>query len=301
MTTVLLFGAGASFGGGDFLPERPPLGNQLFAELSRCFKGSWGALPTDAAAAFTDNFERGMEMVWENWSHAVPTLMQHMAIYFVQFRPRSPGTTLYCRLIQGIEAANARARVLLSTLNYECLLEHSVWSTGAPVNYGDFPTSDGITVWKLHGGCNLLPAGISATRSISFTSGVSFGTSIRPARDLNEVLEFCLADNALPPVMCMFMRRKPVQVSSASVAALQNAWQEKAMKADRVAVVGVFPNSEDTHLWDTLASIPGELLYVGAAEPFREWARQHRQTKPTHILAERFDQAFNDLLQRTVS
>jgi hypothetical protein len=249
---VFLFGAGASFGAGDIIPERPPLGNALFAELARCFRGSWGSLPDEVAALFSSNFEKGMAVLWERFSPAVPELMQQMAIYFVQFRPRAPGTTLYCRLINAIEKTSARERVLLSTLNYECLLELAVWQARVPVHYGEFPHPDGVTIWKLHGACNFLPEGVAARRGVSFASGVGFGTAIRPAKDLNEVLEFCLGDNALPPVMCLFMPGKPIQVSAGSISAIQAAWREQVARAEKVAVVGVFPNAEDNHVWDSL-------------------------------------------------
>lgn len=297
---VILFGAGASYGAGDIVPERPPLGTQLFAELARCFPRSWGSLPQAASQLFAENFERGMALLWERFSPAVPTLMQHMAIYFVQFRPRSPGTTLYCRLVRAIEKAGARTRVLLSTLNYECLLEHSISHARILVNYGDFPSSDGITVWKLHGACNLLPEGIAATRDVSFTAAVDFGTAIRAATDLNEVLEFCLGNNALPPVMCLFMPGKPIQVSAGSISAVQAAWRQNVLNAERVAVVGVFPNVEDTHVWDILAEAPGELLYVGRADAFTTWAAKHRPGRPVKLLAERFDASFDSMVDLVV-
>jgi hypothetical protein len=298
---VILFGAGASYGAGDILPERPPLSNQLFQELARCFPGSWGSLPTEVARLISENFEKGMALLWERFSPSVPALMQHMAIYFVQFRPRSPGTTLYCRLVRAIEEAHARERVLLSTLNYECLLEHSIWQASLAVNYGDFPHADGITVWKLHGACNLLPEGVAATRAVSYTSAAGFGTAIRPAKDLNEVLEFCLGDNSLPPVMCLFMPGKPIQVSAGSISSVQAAWREKLMTAERTAVVGVFPNVEDTHVWDVLADVPGELFYVGEAAPFEQWAGKYRGDKPAKLLGERFDTAFGSLINHMVS
>lgn len=298
---VILFGAGASYGAGDVVPERPPLGNQLFAELARCFRGSWGSLPPEVARLLTENFERGMALLWEQFSPIVPVLMQHMAVYFVQFRPRMPGTTFYCRLVSAINEAGASGRVLLSTLNYECLLEHSIWHLNLPVNYGDFPNNDGITVWKLHGACNLLPVGVSATRGVSFTSGVSFGTTIRPAKDLNEVFEYCFGDNSLPPVMCLFMPGKPIQVSAGSIGAMQEAWREKVMKADRVVVVGVFPNPADSHVWDTLANIPGELYYVGEKSNFEGWCARYRPDKPAKHLAERFDAAVEPLINLMVN
>src|SRR6266545_452813 len=139
MTRVLLFGAGASCGAGDIAPENPPLGNQLFGELARCYPRSWGSLPSDADSTFRDDFEAGMAMVWDRYSHVVPALMQQMALYFVQFRPKTRGSTLYCSLARKIKDAAAERVLLLSTLNYECLLEHSITAESIAVNYGSFP------------------------------------------------------------------------------------------------------------------------------------------------------------------
>ena len=122
---VFLFGAGASYGAGDILPESPPLGLQLFGELARIYPGSWGALPGDVHDALSANFEIGMAMVYERLSPAIPQLMREMAVYFVQFRPAT-GRTLYCRLIDFLESVPLLDRVLFSTLNYDCVLEFSL-------------------------------------------------------------------------------------------------------------------------------------------------------------------------------
>src|SRR3990170_7499469 len=67
MTNVLLFGAGASFGAGDILPERPPLGRQLFGELARCFPSSWGGLSRRYRVALSPRFRR-----WHGGAVAAP-------------------------------------------------------------------------------------------------------------------------------------------------------------------------------------------------------------------------------------
>ena len=295
---VILFGAGASYGAGDIVPERPPLGNALHAELARCFPGSWGALPREVHDLFSSSFERGMERLWEQYSAVVAELMQHMAIYFVQFRPRTLGSTLYCRLIGDLAERGALDRTVLSTLNYECLLEQSIWYRQLTVNYGDVQTLEAVTVWKLHGGCNLLPQGIGAGRGITFTRGIEFGTAIRPASDLNEVFEFCLGDNALPPAMCLFMPGKPVQVSAGSISAIQQAWRNAVAAATTVAVIGVHPNPEDTHLWSVLSVFDGELCYVGDAVAFGRWAKAERGGRKCAILGETFAGAYDAIIQQ---
>lgn len=57
---VFLFGAGASAGAGNILPERPPLGAELFSELLRLFPGSWGLVPQDIQNRLLADFEDEM-------------------------------------------------------------------------------------------------------------------------------------------------------------------------------------------------------------------------------------------------
>lgn len=162
---IILFGAGASYGGGDIVPDRPPLGSQVYDELIRCYPRSWGAFPPSINQTFRDNFEAGMQILWDKHSQVIPELMQQMALYFIQFRPRAPGSTLYCTLANEIKCKGTADNLVLSTLNYECVLERALSLQGLAINYSNFPpTSDSITVWKLHGSCNMLPQGISATR-----------------------------------------------------------------------------------------------------------------------------------------
>ena len=298
MTRVILFGAGASFGAGDVFPTHPPppLGNQLFGELARCYPRSWGALPSDIDSNFRENFEVGMGILWERYSPVIPELMQQMALYFIQFRPRAPGSSLYCSFAKEIRQRGLANQVLLSTLNYECLLELAISQQSIRVNYGDFPGPDGsVTVWKLHGSCNFLPAGIQATRGVSFTRGVTFNTRVHAVDDLNEAVTFCLSDNALPPVMCLFMEGKPTQVAPGSVVAMQEAWRAEVASADKVAVIGVHPNPADAYLWDALATTPGSLLYIGNKSAFGTWAEENRGKRDSRFIAKSFGEGFERL------
>ena len=298
---VILFGAGASWGGGDIIPEHPPLGSEVYNELARCYPRSWGAFPPTISQTFKDNFEAGMQVLWDKHSQVIPELMQQMALYFIQFRPRAPGTTLYCALINEIKRHGRTHDILLSTLNYECVLERAISLQGLAVNYGDFPpASDSITVWKLHGSCNMLPQGISATRGIRFTRGVTFNTTVRVTLDLNEAAAYCLGDNALPPVMCLFMQGKPSQVSPGTIVAIQEAWHALVAKAKKVAIVGVHPNEEDAHLWDALGNTPADLFYIGDVKAFENWCARNRRNKPFEVIGTKFKEGFNQLVAEIV-
>ena len=114
---IFLFGAGASAGAGCVLPERPPLGTQLFPELRRLFPGSWGSLPSSIQGRLEIDFEDGMAMAAQQIGMAVASLMRDMAVYFVQFRPVERGS-LYNRLVQYLRDRGLLDRTIFSTLNY---------------------------------------------------------------------------------------------------------------------------------------------------------------------------------------
>lgn len=292
---ILVFGAGASYGCGRVRPEAPPLGTGLFEALARSFPGTWGGLPKQIDLLFRENFEAGMQELWAQYSQVVPELTQQMALFFVQFRPTEKGCTLYSQLVAAAISPSSTEPTLFSTLNYECLLEYAAWEVGIPVDYFGPPSSGALSVWKLHGGCNLLPTGMRATRGVQFTQGVTFGTEVAPARDLNEVCEFCLGDNALPPVMSLFMKGKPVQVSPQSVAAIQQEWGSAVLRASTIIVVGVNPNPEDSHIWDPLATTAADLWYCGAPAQFHQWSKSHR-SRSTRYLGGTFEEARVDII-----
>jgi hypothetical protein len=66
MKNIFLFGAGASTGckGTNF---KVPAGKELFLLLKQQFPNAWGTLPEDLDAIFSDNFEKGMKIIWENY------------------------------------------------------------------------------------------------------------------------------------------------------------------------------------------------------------------------------------------
>ena len=237
--SVIFFGAGASRGAGIFMPETPPLGRELFGELRRHFCRSWGNLPNSLADEFEKEplFERGMTILWNDYSQYVPELMQQMCLYFIQFRSKKPGETLYDRLLQKISEYQILDQVALSTINYECLIERAATSSGLAIEYFSMPLSkNAVSLWKLHGSCNFWPSGIRATRGVTFTRGVVFNTALLAHRDLNDSVTMCLADNALPPAMCLYMPGKPSQVSPASIAAIQELWAQSVCNAEKEQV-----------------------------------------------------------------
>lgn len=150
----MLFGAGASYGCGDAAPENPPLGTQLFDELVRCYSASWGQLPAEVADTFSlQGFEKGMALLYK--SYDVLGLMSHMGLYFSQFRPSTRGSTAYGKLAQQIRDRGLSSGLVLSMLNYDCILELELGNTGLEFDYGfGKPELGRVSVLKPHGSCN---------------------------------------------------------------------------------------------------------------------------------------------------
>lgn len=281
---LILFGAGASHGCGDILPEPPPLGRQLFDKLTHCYPPSWGKLPKGVREAFLrEGFEKGMALLYKSYN--VLGLMSHMGHYFVQFRPKRLGSTTYAGLAQRLRGQQLESRLVLSTLNYDCILELELDKVGIPFDYGLSQRKEGqLSVLKPHGSCNFLPVGISGpSGSISMGYQAVIDCPMRPEADLEKV-DHCLTNpNPLPPVMCYFMEGKPVQVATSAVKQIQKRWQECAQAATAIVIVGVDVNPEDTHIWDFVTGSKGAVGYVArpdSAKRFLEWCQK---TRPQHV------------------
>ncbi|MGI9043937.1 MAG: hypothetical protein ACR2GK_07395 [Gemmatimonadaceae bacterium] len=293
---VVLFGAGASYGAGGILPGRPPLGAGLYAELRVLYPGSWGSLPADIDLIFERHFEDGMSAVHERSGAAIPQLMREMAIYFAQFRVVDPDSA-YPRFLKEMHAGGLLDRVALSTLNYELALDLEVLRAGHSLNYFDPADSARIPLWKLHGSCNMFSAGVRASQGVSYGTDVTFEGSVEAYLYSGRVIEHCLVETGLAPVMSLYMSGKPLNVCPSAVRSIQTIWAEATMNARAVAVVGVRPWPADDHVWGPLAATAAPFFYIGQREPLLAWARDGR-TGPTEIVSDSFGDGLSLLINR---
>jgi len=290
MSSVIIFGAGASHGAGDVLPSKPPLGSGLFSELFKNFPESWGALSSEATTAFETSFEGGMKVIWNKYGGAIMELMRHMALYFAQFRPRKIGSTAYASVARELKRRKLENQVTLVTLNYECLLETEFRYAGVELSYSLKEVHQHeMKILKPHGSCNFVPEGVSGpVSSIQMGRDAIIEMPVRVISNINEVIKHILAE-ALPPIMCLYMEGKPTQVARGTIKAIQKAAQDEVSMAKAVVVVGVHPNPQDTHIWYSIASCQGRVGYVGpSVQDFTEWAEEYRPEAENLILAEDF-------------
>lgn len=269
MKNIFLFGAGASYGSGQIIPEQPPCLPYLYSELKRCYPRTWGSLPKELSDKFNKDFEQGMAEMWDNYSTIIPQLMQETALYFVQFRPANFKENMYFKLLQFLIEKNKVSSTILFSLNYDVVLDLCAHALNLNID-PESKTEDEetIKIIKLHGACNIIPIGIRVSRSVKFTKGVLFGTGAKYLFDLNEVAEFCLGDNGLPPVMALIMKEKPIQVSKFILNYYQKIWHDVLDEENKIFIIGVNPNNEDKHIWNPLIATPGKIYYVGG-----DWER----------------------------
>lgn len=133
MSLVILFGAGASHGAGGVFPSAPPLGTDLYRELASMFPTTWDNFPSSLQTQFHTDFEEGMSALWNSGSHAIPVLMQQMAIFFTRYRLSSQRVDAYSKLLDAL--THSGESVLFSSLNYDCLFEIAVLIAGRAVRY----------------------------------------------------------------------------------------------------------------------------------------------------------------------
>ena len=299
MSSVFLFGAGASFGSGNCFPEPPPLGNGqngLFKKLQE--RGGFVAsIANPLADLFINNFEEGMAEFYSTRESETPAFLREMSLYFSGFQ--SLEGNLYKELIKFI--ATTKLQVVYATTIYDLLIEHSICQLGYRVEYRGLPVSkNSFSVLKIHGSCNFLPSMDAKLTNCSF-SYCGEGDPPRVLKILDapvraaqpyEVIKFCKEEDSIAPAIAMYIKGKGVMFCNNYILQQQEFWKESVFKAKKIFVIGLRVNAEDEHIWQTLASSKAQLLYVGVNEKenFEDWKKETRR-KNAHWIANRFDEA----------
>ncbi len=292
MPTVLLLGAGASYGSDSV--GIPPLGGRLFDALAAFNPPGWGSLPLEVAARFRADFEAAMSGLGQTHAHSVPPLQRAMAAYFFGFLPRA--SSLYIRLAQRIAAARWPGAV--STLNYERLLELSLGPAGLRPVVGS-QTTPGRTLELClpHGCCHIFCEGARAT-----SSGVSFAafgvTTDGPVIVISDPAQHRqrIEHDAFPPVMSYFEPNKRTTAGASFIAGQRARWAQLATEADRIVAVGIRVRTHDTHIWDPVARSAASVVYcsgsAGGGE-FDAWSRAARPQRENVVLGRHFAEEFD--------
>ena len=153
MSSLFLFGAGASFGSGPCTPSNPPLGKDFFPSLKKTSEAAKVASP-ELEALFNKNFEEAMNIYFDIHHKHIRKFLNEMAVYFSKFKPEKGN--YYQELMDSL--VKSRKKYTISTTNYDLLIEHPILKTGKSIIYNSESTKDeGISLLKIHGSANFLP------------------------------------------------------------------------------------------------------------------------------------------------
>jgi hypothetical protein len=297
MSTLFLFGAGASRFSGPCRPEPPPLGNALFEQL-QVFSRVAASVSDDIAVEFRRDFETGMARFRETTrSHELAQFTREMARYFLRFEP-GPGN-LYDVLVHHIVAS--RRMAVLATLNYDLLIEHVILSRDLAVTYGRSPLpKDGIRVLKLHGSANFIldvPGTALLGDIITPTGERLIGGNFIPVTP-EQARIWMRREDSLAPAMSMYALGKQTPFGTNLVADQQAGWREQVARATQIIVCGVRVVEEDKHVWAPLARSTAPLFYIDPdPAPYQKWAARYRRRAVYH-LARTFEEALPRIVKK---
>jgi len=290
MSTLFFFGAGASRGSLDCTPYCPPLGCQLFNKLQNA-GGIARTIRRELADLFRKDFEEGMDAFFNGHNEDVAEFQRHMAKYFAQFEPGPDN--LYKRLISVLQ--QSKDEYVLSTTNYDLLIEIAVNQAGFAISYSGFPVNENnIPVIKIHGSCNFLPdTAPGQIRGAKFKvprTGTILEAQVKAATR-QEIVKFCGSEDSIAPAMAMYAGSKWVPFCRKFIEQQQKYWQSEVYRAKRIFIIGAGLHKQDTHIWEPLAKSKAWVGYIGPkSDDFYRWANGCNR-KQASVIAKTFKDA----------
>lgn len=167
MDITIFIGAGASYGAKGISPTRPPLGKDLYEELTK-YSDVWRTLPSSLASIFQENsgkFEVGMQATDDyDGGTLVHRLTFDMGKYFQKFRPQS-----HCSYYNFFRNTQKYFdKIDLVSLNYEFVAEICAARVSRSIIYYESSRDCAdFRVIKPHGSSNFLPSTFGITSIIS--------------------------------------------------------------------------------------------------------------------------------------
>lgn len=276
---TFLFGAGASFGSGECIPNCPPQGKQLFDELEK-IKGSFHSIEDSVKDIFRrDGFEAGMALI-PNDSKNINPLLREMALYLSRFH--STKNNAYYLLFR--ELKKKLKDITIATLNYDLLIERSLVLCGINPTWSD--GVEGVKVLKVHGSCNFLPQlprgvafGGSAYNCDVFIEGLQTHALITQEKIENWFKD---GDNfSLAPAIAMYEAKKRVVISRSIVDVIQRDYQSAIRKSNLVVVVGANYVPHDKHVWECMEKSNCSVFVVDPypSKEMKEWLEIFKRNK----------------------
>lgn len=288
MVSLVLLGAGASYGSIDASPHTPPLGDDLFNQLETA-GGIASTIPDDIKQLFKNNFEEGMAAFYNHSDGDIMRFQRELAHYLARFSPGRNNT--YIKLINQLGVH----RVVYSSLNYDLLFEISASMLRLNIMY-DIKKLDGfVRLLKPHGSSNFWPdIPIGSIRNCTFkrSGRADIQAPIRPLNQI-DTIERCVREDSVAPAIAMYAEGKPVKISPDYVENQQRLWSAVVSQSRRIFVVGVRVHQADQHIWRELGKAKGDLFFFGSERSkasFSEW-KESSKKKNAYFLEGDFERS----------
>lgn len=291
--SLILFGAGASYGSDN--TGTPPLGSDLFDALVSFNQSGWGQIPSSLADNFRHDFEEGMRTISKSHPHWMPPLQRAMAAYFFNFTPQS--SSLYREIAHRIPKSNWGG--VLSTMNYERLLELSLISEGVrPIVGNSSTTPNEIELCLPHGCCHIFCESVKGASNMVSFAGPMVKTN-GPVKVIPNPAEFQsrIQNDAFPPVMSYFEPEKQTTSGASFIDNQRHRFSELIAGASDIGIVGVKVRPNDTHIWSPLEKTSARLVYCSGkrgGQEFDTWSKKKRLDKQNLTLYGYFADCFYD-------
>jgi len=292
--SVILFGAGASYGSDKGIPL-PVLGNDLFDALYKMQPNIFSNVNDKEKQILKQDFELGIKMLSDDNPHMLPYIQRLMAKYFFQFVPSE--SNLYFKL--ATELKKRKWYGSLITLNYDRLLQISF--NAAYTNNSTESSKQFINLCLPHGICNLFCESVKGlAQNISF-SGPNVTTN-GPLIEINDENDFLkrVNEEAFPPVMCYFEPSKRTTSGAAFIDSQRIQYNCLIKEADRIAIIGLKLRDHDTHIWEPLKTSNADILYVSGRQSgleFENWCSEFRSEKNNEIMNSYFFDNFSKIIE----
>jgi hypothetical protein len=314
---AILFGAGASKGAGYVTPCIPPVMNELFDRLAKHFPQEWGRRSPYwvHAEKFKQDFEGTFsEVVLKQYKDdslpriTLPTLsilenQRNLALYFSRFDLDSSGRDLYSRLLSFLLEGGLIEHSTFGSLNYDCLFDQAIQRLGLLIDYSCGETEPKtIRVAKVHGSCNFVTETIDenmraqlASPGIRYERKVIFLPPVNVEKSLKD--RIVGLEPAHLPIMSQISPAKEDLLAPSQVQQCRNRWRDAVLNASKLAIIGVSPNPNDTHIWEPIKDASAKLLYIGSTSHFKVWASLSKDSKH---LGRTFKQGFDSLIRELI-
>ena len=277
--TLVLLGAGASYGSHTDKSILPPLATTLYDVLVYKYKELQNDNIKSLQKVFQEDFEKGLLSLNEKYPHFLSVFQRCMAHYFFQFGSTIPikKDNLYYKL--ACELKNKSNKFSLVTLNYERIVELCFSAAGINLYCNQQIKEEQVEICFPHGCCHLFCEGIKASSNGVSFSGMNISTNSSViALNKSEDFENRIRSDAMPPVMSYFEPSKMTTSGTNFITSQRERFKNLVSEAKKIIIIGIKIRLSDKHIWNPLSKSKAKLFYCSGSnekENFENWTSAH--------------------------